>query len=134
MLVNQITGSAMEVFAVEVLVLDPPEGDVIARGSYYGGPDYEFVVGSDGQVYFRVVGDSDMVWAGPDADSFRRIAAAWNRYEADVVELPTEAGQLERVAQMRTELARLGAFPDHLPRDPEPLWSLLVFEAENGLG
>jgi hypothetical protein len=35
---------------------------------------------------------------------------------------------------MRAELTRLGAFPDHLPPEPEPLWSLLVFEAENGLG
>jgi hypothetical protein len=119
---------------VEVVVLDPPDRDVIARGSYYGGPDYEFIVSAAKQVYFRVVGDTDMVWAGPDADSFRRIAAAWNRYQAEVVGLPTEAAQLERVAQLRAELARLDAFPDHLPPEPEPLWSLLVFEAENGLG
>ena len=119
---------------MEVMVLGPPDGDVIARGSYYGGPDYEFVVAADGQVYFHVVGDRDMVWAGPDADSFRRIAAAWNRYRAEVVGLPTEAAQVERVAELRAELARLGAFPAHLPPDPEPLWSLLVFEAEHGLG
>ena len=30
--------------AVEVVVLDLPAGDVIGRGSCYGGPDYEFVV------------------------------------------------------------------------------------------
>jgi hypothetical protein len=119
---------------VEVVVLDPPDGDVVARGSYYGGPDYEFVVSADGQVYFRVVGDTDMVWAGPSADSFRRIAEVWNRYRAEVVELPTEAAQLERVAQMRAKLGGLGAFPDHLRRDSESLWLLLVFEAENGLG
>ena len=79
-----------------------------------------------------MVGDNDLVWAGPDADSFRRIAAAWNRYRDEVVGLPGEAAQLERVAQLRAELACLGAFPDHLPPDPEPLWSLLVFEAEHG--
>jgi len=33
---------------VEVVVLDLPAGDVIGRGSYYGGPDYEFVVAADG--------------------------------------------------------------------------------------
>jgi hypothetical protein len=49
---------------------------VIARGSYLGGPDYEFVVWDDGQVYFRVVGDEERMWAGPDAESFRRIASA----------------------------------------------------------
>ncbi len=119
---------------MEVVVLDPPDGDVIARGSYCGGPDYEFIVAADGQVYFRVVGDADRVWAGPDADSFHRIVAVWNRYRADVAGLPTEAAQLERAAQLRAELARLGAFPDRLPPDPEPLWSLLVFEAEHGLG
>jgi hypothetical protein len=119
---------------VEVVVLDPTDGDVIGRGSYHGGTDYEFVVAPNGQVYFRVVGDTDMVWAGPDADSFRRIAAAWSRYRAEVVGLPTEAAQLERVAELRTEFVRLGAFPDHLPPNPEPLWSLLVFEAEHGLG
>jgi hypothetical protein len=37
--------------AVDIKVLDPPEGHVIARGSYLGGPDYEFVVWHDGQVY-----------------------------------------------------------------------------------
>jgi hypothetical protein len=61
---------------VDIKVLDPPEGHVIARGSYLGGPDYEFVVWDDGQVYFRVVGDEERVWAGPDAESFRRIASA----------------------------------------------------------
>jgi hypothetical protein len=120
--------------AVEVVVLDPPVGNVIGRGSYSGGPDYEFVVASDGQVYFQVVGDVDRVGAGPDVESFRQIAAAWNRYQDEVRSLPSEAAQLERVAQMRNELAQLGALPFDLPPDPEPLWSLLVFEAENGLG
>jgi hypothetical protein len=119
---------------VEVVVLTPADGAVIARGSYYGGPDYEFVTAADGQVYFRVVGDEDQVWAGPDAESFRRIAAAWNRYRTEVVGLPTVATQLERVAKLREELAHLGAFPNWLPPDPEPLWSLLVFEADHGLG
>lgn len=119
---------------MEIVVLEPPDGNVIARGSYYGGPDYEFVVATDGQVYFRVVGDTDEVWAGPDTDSFLRIAAAWNRYRAEVVGLPTEGAQIQRVAELRAELTRVGAFPDHLPPDPEPLWSLLMFEAEHGLG
>ena len=117
----------------DVTVLENPEGDVIARGSYYGGPEYEFVVTESGPVYFRVVGDSDAVWAGPDAESFRRIAAAWNRYRAEVVALPSEAVQLERVAQLRAELASLGALPNDPPPNPEPLWSLLVSEAEFGL-
>jgi hypothetical protein len=107
-------------------------GDVIARGSFYGGPDYEFTVADDGQVYFRVVGDADRVWAGPDPDSFRRIAEAWQRYRAEVSELSSDLAQLEAVGRMREELARLGAFPTDLPPDPEPLWSLLVFEAEAG--
>ncbi len=119
---------------MEFFVLDSPDDAVIARGSYYGGPDYEFIVAGDGQVYFQVVGDTDRVWAGPDAESFRRIAAAWNRYQEEVRRLHSEAAQLERVAQMRKELAQLGALPADLPPDPEPLWSLLVFEAENGLG
>ncbi len=119
---------------MEVVVLEQPDGDVIGRGSYYGGPDYEFVVASDGQVYFQVVGDTNRVWAGPDQESFRRIAVAWNCYQDEVRSLPSEAAQLERVDQMRRELTRLGALPTDLPPDPEPLWSLLVFEAENGLG
>ena len=119
---------------MEVVVLDPPEGDVIARGSYWGGPEYEFVTLPDGQVAFRIVGDVNTVWAGSDAASFRKIAAAWNRYRAEVVGLPTEGAQLARVAAMRAELVSLGALPANLPPDPEPLWSLLVFEAEHGLG
>ena len=119
---------------MEVVVLDPPDGDVIARGSYYGGPDYEFVVSAGGPVYFRVVGDAATVWAGPDAGSFRGIAAAWNRYRAEVVRLPSEAAQLGRVAELRAELSALGALPADQPPDPEPLWSLLVSEAESGLG
>jgi hypothetical protein len=120
--------------AVEVTVLEPPEGNVVARGSYFGGPSYEFVVAADGQIYFRVVGDAHMVWAGPNAESFHRIAEAWKRYESEVVGLPTEEDQLERVAQLRRELESLGALPKDLPPNPEPLWSLLLFEAENGLG
>jgi hypothetical protein len=119
---------------VEVVLLDVPDGDVIARGSYYGGPDYEFVVAADGQVNYRVVGDTKTVWASPDAESFRRIAAAWNRYRAEIRSLPSEAAQVVRVGQLRRELAQLGALPDDLPPDPEPLWSLLLFEAEHGLG
>jgi hypothetical protein len=119
---------------VDVEVLDPPEGDVIARVSYLGGPDYEFVVWDDGRVYFRVIGDADRVWAGPDVESFRRIVSAWGRYRSEVRGLASEAAQLERVDRLREELARLGAFPTGLRPDPEPLWSLLVFEAEHGLG
>jgi hypothetical protein len=119
---------------VDVVVMDQPEGDVSARGSYYGGPAYEFFVAEDRQIYFRVVGDTDRVWAGPDPDSFRRIAAAWQRYQGEISSLPSESAQLETVDRMREELARLGAFPTNHPPDPEPLWSLLVFEAERGLG
>jgi hypothetical protein len=119
---------------VKVVLLDPPEGNVLARGSYLGGPDYQFVVAEDGQIYFRVVGDKDVVWAGPDLQSFRRIANTWNRYETEVARLRTEEAQLERVRQLRRELESLGALPKDLPPDPEPLWSLLLFEAENGLG
>jgi hypothetical protein len=119
---------------VEIEVLPVPEGSVIARGSYFGGPDYEFVVADDGQVYFRVVGDSETVWAGPDPDSFRRVAAAWRRYRQEVPALPSEEAQREYVGRMREELAQLGALPTDLPPDPEPLWSLLLFEAEHGLG
>jgi hypothetical protein len=50
------------------------------------------------------------------------------------VRLPSEAARLERVAEMGRELGSLGALPADLPPDPEPLWSLLVFEAEHGLG
>ena len=53
---------------VEITMLTTPEGNVIARGSYYGGPDYEFVVATEGQVFFHVVGDDAFVWAGPDAE------------------------------------------------------------------
>ncbi len=119
---------------MEVVVLNSPDGDVIARGSYYGGPDYEFVVAADGHVDWRVVGDSDVVWAGPDADSFRRIAAAWNRYRAEYRPGMSEAAEREFFGRMRREFEALGALPADLPPDPEPLWSLLLFEAENGLG
>ena len=118
---------------MEIVLLDPSAGDVIARGSYDGGPEYEFVTGPDGRVYFRVVGDANMVWAGPDPESFRRIAAAWNHYRVEVGRLPTEEAQVQRVAQLRQELAELGALPTDLPPDPESLWSLLLSEAEFGM-
>jgi hypothetical protein len=96
---------------VDIEVLPVPDWDVIARGSYLGGPDYEFVIADDGQVYFRVVGDADLVWAGPNAEVFRRIVEAWNRYQAEVVRLPSEEAQEARVRQLRWELAQLGALP-----------------------
>jgi hypothetical protein len=119
---------------LKITLLPLAEGDVIACGSYHGGPDYEFVVVDNGAVYFRVVDDASLVWAGPDAESFRRIAAVWQRYQAEVRGLSSESAQLELVGRMRQELAQLGALPRDLPPDPEPLWSLLLFEAEHGLG
>jgi hypothetical protein len=118
---------------MEITLLNPSEGNVIARGSYYGGPDYEFIVEADGQVYFQVFNQPGRVWAGPDEYSFRRIADAWTRYRTEVAKLSSEAEQLQRVAKMRRELETLGAFPPDLPPDPEPLWSLLVSEAEFGM-
>lgn len=119
---------------MEVVVLDPADGDVIARGSYVGGPEYEFVVAADGHVDWRVVGDSEVVWAGPDADSLRRIVAAWNRSRAEYRRGVSEAAGRAFFGRLRRELEGLGALPADLPPDPEPLWSLLLFEAENGLG
>ena len=114
-------------------MLPIPEGKAIARGAYLGGPDYEFVVAEDGQVFFRVVSEDDQVWAGPNLQSFRQIAIAWDRYRDEVQGLPSEKSQLERVAQLRRELRELGALPTDLPPDPEPLWSLLLSEAEFGI-
>ncbi len=119
---------------MEITLLDPPEANVLARGSYYGGPHYEFALEGDGYVYFRVVGEASRVWAGTDTASFRRIVEAWNRFKADVVQLPSKETQLDRVKQLRREFESLGALPEDLPPDPEPLWSLLLFEAENELG
>jgi hypothetical protein len=119
---------------VEIEVLPSPEGSVIARGSYYGGPKYEFFLAEDGHVDFRVVGDSECVWAGPDQESFRRIVAAWKWYGAEITTLSSETARQELVDRMRKELERLGALPVDLPPLPEPLWSLLLFEAEHGLG
>jgi len=44
---------------VEVVVLDTPDGDILARGSYYGGPDYEFVVaaGMNGTLWVLAAAD-----------------------------------------------------------------------------
>lgn len=88
-------------------------------GAYYGGPDYEFVIAADGHVDWRVVGDTEIVWAGQDFTSFRWIAVTWNRYRIEVVGLSNKAASL---AKMRTELAALGVLPDDLPPSPEPLW------------
>src|SRR5262249_44550260 len=120
--------------AVEVVVLDSPEGNLLARGSYYGGPNYEFVVAAHGRVFFWVGGDAGMGWGGADAGGFRRVAHARDPYETQGVRVPAEEAQLARVAQLRRELESLGALPEDMPPDPEPLWSLLLFEAENGLG
>jgi len=118
---------------VHVTLLHEPEGNVIARGSYGGGPEAEFVVAEDGHVDFRVVGDSEVVWAGPNAEAFRRIASAWSRYRGDVTALVTVVEKAERVRALRHELMQLGALPTDLPAHPEPLWSLVLFELENGL-
>jgi hypothetical protein len=61
------------------------------------------------------------VWAGPDAESFRRIASAWGRCQSEVREPAAESAQRERAGRLREELARLGAFPADLPPDSEPL-------------
>jgi hypothetical protein len=119
---------------MEITLLPNAEGNVIAHGSYIGGPDHEFVVGDDEQVYFHVVGDRDVVWAGPDVESFRRIVAAWQRYQVEGRELSSESARFKLVDRMRQELVQLGALPGDLPPDPEPLWSLLLFEAEHDLG
>lgn len=105
---------------MEILLLSLPDGNVIARGSYFGGPDYEFFVAADGQVYFRVVGDAENVWAGPDPESFRQIVMVWQAYQTDIS---------ITVAEMRQRLTLLGALPNNRPPDPETLWSMLLSEA-----
>ena len=119
---------------MELIVLEQPQGEIIALGMTLGDLIGEFFVAADSQVYFRPVGAGDIVWAGPGLDSFRRIAAAWTRYRAEVRALQSDSEQVVLVGRMRRELAQLGALPNDLPRDPEPLWSFLLFEAEHGLG
>ena len=55
------------------------------------------------------------------------------RYCEEVRTLKTEQEQMERVRALREELTQLGALPSDLPPDPEPLWSLALFETEHGL-
>ena len=119
---------------MKIELLESQEGNVLARGSYDGGPDFEFTLAPDGCVCFRAMGQAEMFWAGPDVESFRRIASAWNRYECKIVEIPTEEEQLDRVSKLRQELVSLGALPSQPPSHAQSLWSLLLFEAENGLG
>jgi hypothetical protein len=119
---------------LKISLLDPPEGDVIARAAYLGGPEVEFVVATNGQIDFRVVGDSDVVWAGSDADSFRRIVLAWNRFRDEHRPEMSEGAQRDYFDRHRREFEQLGALPTGLPPNRKPLWSLLLFEAENGLG
>jgi hypothetical protein len=118
---------------VQIALIHHPDTEVIAKGSYWGGPEYEFVIGSDDQVYFRVVDGKEEVWAGPDAESFRRIVATWSQFRDEVTHISTKGEKFQRFTILKRELASLGALPNDKPIDPEPLWSLLISEAENEL-
>jgi hypothetical protein len=75
-----------------------------------------------------VVGDADLVWAGPDAESFRRIAAAWQRYRVEVRGLVVDDGPVyfRWLNSLHFQLT--------CRQTQSHFGSLLLFEAEHGLG
>lgn len=74
--VKRVLSKAAVTSLLDFLVSDRPDGNVITRGSFDEGPDDEFIVADDGQVYCRVVGGAERVWAGPELVPANRCSMA----------------------------------------------------------
>jgi hypothetical protein len=119
---------------MQINLLPESTGQVVAVGSYFGGPDYEFVVGDNFQIYFQVVGHPERVWAGPDLVSFRKAVALWKEFCLDVehIDLGTETRQ--KFQRVLDDLRSLGALPNGLRPRRNEIWSLLLEEAACEIG
>jgi hypothetical protein len=114
---------------MRIVLLPSPEGNVIAREDQLGQFEAEFVVESDGQVFYRHPWDPKSWFAALDPDVFREAAAAWNRYCDEGREDETEEEQLGAVQRLKSELTGIGVLDE---RD-DNLWAILVEQAEQGL-
>jgi hypothetical protein len=114
---------------MRIVLLPSPEGDVIAREDQFGRLEAAFVVAPDGQVFYRHPWDSRPWFAGPNADTFRQAAAAWNRYCDEGRECQSDEEGAEVVGRLRAELSALGL----LDGRPDNLWVSLLEQAQDGL-
>lgn len=116
------------VFAVRIILLVNPEGDVIGREESYGELEGEFFLSSAREVLYRHPLDRRLWFAGTNADEFRAAATVWNRYCQDVVACPIDQ-QPDVVDRLQDELSSMGALPER----SDGIWRVLLEQAQDGL-
>ena len=113
---------------MKIVLLDQPEGNVIAREAQFGEYEGEFFL-EEGRVYYRHVADERTWLANPDPESFKSCVEAWNRYGVAVNKTAEEAEQLRYVQKLKTDLEDAGAPLDH----EECFWAAILEQTEHGL-
>ena len=113
---------------MDIVVLDPPEGDVVGREMQFGEVEGKFLLQDDGSVVYRSPYDEKMWLAGPSVEAFRGAAASWRRYNEDVTAANTEEAQLAVAARLRRELEHLGVLTD----PDNSVWAIFAEQAQDG--
>jgi hypothetical protein len=114
---------------MRIHLISRPENEVIAREEQLSGFEGDFVLAKDGVIHYIHPTECLPWFAAPDEESFRKAAAAWNKYGVDVGDSTSEEEAMAIVDQLRSELAEIGV----LNSAGGNLWEVLLEQAADGL-
>ena len=114
---------------MEIVMLENPDGDVIAREMIDDEPYGEFYLSPSGEVRYRYEEADRDLFANTGFDHFLAAVRAWRRYRAEVREAKGEDGERQVVEALRAELESAGS---GLSLD-QSFWAAIVEQAEDGL-
>lgn len=115
---------------MEIRILDPPQGNVVAREVIDGEEHGEFYLSSLGHVRYRYAPALRDVFVNPDLPRFLAAVTAWRRYLIDIRRASDPvAGADQIVAALRRGLEQNGGDFDH----DDSFWLLIVEQVNQGM-
>lgn len=111
---------------MDIELVSPPEGEIVAWEVQLGKREGRFTVGADGCVSYQSPFDTRTWHAGTSIEQFHACAEAWNTYTTEGKGLPEEVHPVA-VARLRAFFEQTGVL-----RAPQSVWPLLLEQAEDG--
>jgi hypothetical protein len=109
-----------------VAIVDPADGDVIAREVQPAGPGGEFFLRDDGEVYYRHPYDDNIWYVNSTAAAFREVLHLLDDYRAEIEKCRDEESEMRAAQWFADQLRQLADYRE------DAFWASIAEQAELG--